>query len=425
MDRRTWWLLLMTLLVSALALSLACGDDDDDDDNVAADDDTVGDDDDDDDDDDDNDDSSVDDDDDDNDDTPEEPWPGAPWFGCTDEDEPAAATVVTAFDQVDQYFNSGDDDKRTVDAVADFPATTDWSRVTMRVELECPADGDCDNWDRFANLALVLGAGTPDEQILELWRYITPYNIGMCMLADVTAFAPMLTGEQTLRSFIDTWVGPENQPQHGHGWRVTVKFIFHPGAKADDVPDHIFNVWPYASIEVGNPDNPIAGQIGDQQAALPATISRADLRLIVTGHGQGNLDNCAEFCHLDQVVLVNGEPFRHDPWRSDCPFNPIGPDQAGTWKYQRAGWCPGAAVAPHVFDVTAELTADTGNDFAYQVWRHEEDALYENTCRPGAGDVDNFCEGCAFDQNPGNCDYDGGMHTSPTDRIAVQLFVWE
>jgi hypothetical protein len=411
--RLSIWLSLTAMLVLFAVVS-AC-DDDDDDDNAQGDDDSVTDDDDDDDDDDnDNDDNN-------DDETPGE-WPGPPWFGCTDSDICPEATVVTAFDRVDHYYNGGEDDRRMLDAEVQFPDPFAWYKVTMRVELECPADGDCDNWDRFANVALILNPGTPEEEILELWRYITPYNIGMCMHADITPFAPLLTGMQTVRSFVDTWVGPDFQSQHGHGWRVTVKFIFHPD-KAGTTPDQIVNLWPYADVEVGNPDNPISGQIGDQTVALPATISRAELRLLVTGHGQGNKDNCAEFCHLDQVVLVNGIAYSFDPWRDDCDENPIGPDQDGTWTYSRAGWCPGAAVLPQTFDVLDDVIAGADNFLTYQVWESES-VLYENTCRPGAGDENNYCEGCAFDNDPGNCDYNGGMHTQPNDRIAVQLFLW-
>ncbi|NLH51174.1 MAG: hypothetical protein GX444_21575 [Myxococcales bacterium] len=359
--------------------------------------------------------------DDDDDDTTPGEWPGDPWYGCTDEDIPADATVVTAFDLADQYYD-GADDRRTIEAAVEFPAAADWSQVTLRLELSCPADGDCDNWDRFANLSLVENAGAKDETAFELWRYITPYNVGMCMLGDITPFAAKLTGTKTIRSFVDTWVGP-NSSGNGHGWRVTAKFIFHPAVKSE-VPDQIVNVWPYHSIEVGNPDNPIDTQIGEQNLALPATLSRAELRVLVTGHGQGNRDNCAEFCHLQQVIQVNGQSFPFDPWRSDCGFNPLGPEQSGTWKYQRNGWCPGAVVIPQVIDVLAALTAGTDNTFAYQVW-NEESALYENTCRPGAGDENNVCTECAFSSDPGNCDYDGGMHTMPVDNLTVQLLLWE
>ncbi|MCU0693401.1 MAG: hypothetical protein MUF54_18580, partial [Polyangiaceae bacterium] len=202
-------------------------------------------------------------------------WSGPPWFGCTDNDMPVSATVITAFDLADQYFNP--EDRRNIDAQVAFPPAGSWQRIGMRVELSCPADGDCDNWDRFASVMLVDNAGTPGESVTELERYITPYNVGMCMLTDVTRFAPRLVGTQTLRSFIDTWVGPETVG-HGHGWRVTVQFIFLPGpADAQRVPDETIQLWPYADVEIGNPDASFATTMGTKTVAVAAAVARAEV----------------------------------------------------------------------------------------------------------------------------------------------------
>ena len=416
---KTWKILLLTVLafVLGLAIMVSCGDDDDDDDDDDNDDAA-----DDDDDSSDDDDSGDDDDDDDDDDDNDDSWAGPPWYGCTNDDEPEDATVVVAMDKAYHYYGSGDD-FRTLSADVNFPTETDWSRITMRVELGCPEDGLCDAWDRLANLYLMTDAKEDPQEVLEIWRYITPYRATMCMLADVTEYAPYLTGAQTLYSFISTWVGPESGFQNGNGWTVTVKFIFHPAKKAE-LPDKIINVWPYQSVQVGDPANPIDSQIGDKIILLPATISKAEMRMTVTGHGQGNKSNCAEFCQLLHGVKVNATGFDYGVWRTDCSTNPIGPQQQGSWSYSRAGWCPGAAVIPEVFDITSALTPGTTNTFSYTITKPTGEE-YENTCRPGAGDGDNYCEGCAFDQEPGNCDYNGGDHTSPSDYVSVQLFLWE
>ncbi len=346
-------------------------------------------------------------------------WPGDPWYGCADDDQPDTAVVVTVFDLADQYYVSGDENLRTIDAPVDFPEG-DWERINLRLELSCPADGDCDNWDRLANIYLVEDPGGENEESYELLRYITPYNEGMCIHTDVSDYAALLTGARTLRSFISTWVGPGSP--HGHGWRVTLKFIFHPGVASRELPTQILNVWSNNWITVGDPDNLIGDQIGIRQIEIPAGVTRAETRLLVTGHGQGNQDNCAEFCHSQQVILVNDLPVSVDPWRSDCSQNPLD-DQDGTWRYSRAGWCPGAVVLPHVSDVTALADIAAQNNFGYEVWDSEGD-LYINNCRPGAGDENNICQECAFDDDPGNCDYDGGMHTEPRDQISVQLFLY-
>ena len=369
----------------------------------------------------DDDDSGDDDDDDDDDDDTTAQWPGPPWYGCTDEDIPAGATVVTAFDKAYHYYGSGDN-FQTLSNLVDFPKTGDWSAVTLRVDLTCPEDGFCDAWDRFANIYLLRGADKEGEEVVELLRYITPYRTAMCMLVDVSSYMPLLKGAQTINSYISTWVGPDSGMQNGNGWVVTAKFIFHPATK-DDVADNVINIWPYMTTQLGDPANPVSGQMTEKNLQMPATVSRAELRLTVTGHGQGNRNNCAEFCNLEHRVTVNGTLFTTKVWRSDCGQNPIGPQQQGSWAYSRAGWCPGAVVEPLVFDVTSAVTADQSNAFTYTIWKGEAD--YENTCRPGAGDPDNYCAGCAFDDTPGNCDYNGGNHTSPVDYISSQLHIWE
>ncbi len=351
-------------------------------------------------------------------DVPAEPteidWPEPPWSLCTDADEPEGATVITAFELEDQYFNP--EDLRTIETAVDFPEGA-WAGIGMKYDLTCPADGDCDNWDRLAYVTLVDGS----EEI-ELERYITPYNVGMCITTDVTRFAPRLTGTKTVRSFISTYVGPD-EPVHGHGWRITLEFIFHPGIAPGGLPDETIQLWPTTGVSVGDPATTVADQLAPATVPIPADATKAELRVIVTGHGQGNAFNCAEFCNLVQHVAVNGDDYSYDPWRADCPFNPMGPLQAGTWTYSRSGWCPGALVVPEVFDITSSVTPGTDATIAFSILTGAGDE-YENTCRPGAGDTDNLCTGCAFDSDPGNCDYDGGMHTAPSDMVTVQLMLY-
>ncbi len=348
-------------------------------------------------------------------------WGGAPWWGCTSDDEPAGTTVVTAFDLADQYFNP--EDKRTIEADVTFPPIGSWDRVDLRLELSCPVDGKCDHWDRFANLVMVDGAGTADEEIVELQRYITPYNYGLCMRTDMTGLAPRLVGQKKLRSFIDTWVGPASASD-GHGWRVTAKFIFYPGTggTGGTLADSI-SLWSYQDVAVGDPANPAGAQTGTKNISIPADVTKAEVRMLSTGHGQGNRSNCTEFCGLQKIVTVNGQKFSYNPWRNDCGQNPIGSHQSGTWKYARAGWCPGAVVDPTVIDVTSALVAGQDNTFAFGITAGTQ-GDYENTCRPGQGGATNTCTGCAFSNAAGNCDYNGGNHTPPVEKTSAVLLLY-
>ncbi len=70
--------------------------------------------------------------------------------------------------------------------------------------------------------------------------------------------------------------------------------------------------------------------------ALPAGSSYA-LRTFVTGHGQGNADNCAEFCPRDHTITAGKAAHTTQIWREDCATT-AAPNQQGTYKYRaRAG----------------------------------------------------------------------------------------
>ncbi|PKN54448.1 MAG: hypothetical protein CVU56_26525 [Deltaproteobacteria bacterium HGW-Deltaproteobacteria-14] len=356
--------------------------------------------------------------------------PVGPWFACGDADTPPGATIVMAHDRADQYFIGWEEDQnqRVVDAVADFPSAGAWRRVLLRVELACPGHGACDWWDRSAAVSLLDG---PDAEPIELARYMTPYRAGLCFVADVTDFASRLSGPKTIRSFIDTWVGPGHA--QGDGWRVTTRFIFHPGRPGPEDPAFASELVPLwnnnaadAIVEIGDPARPLSDDLPPRTVTIPAHAKAVKLLLLATGHGQGNLHNCAEFCTLTHIVSWSGAAsagvVRTAPWRGDCGANPVS-DQSGTWTLNRAGWCPGAMVVPELHDITAQVTPGDELTLAYGL-EDPAGAAYVNSCRPGAGDASEVCSGCGFNQRAGNCDWDWSLHTPPYLRIGAQLLIF-
>ncbi len=137
-----------------------------------------------------------------------------PWYRCPSGPAPDEATVVRAFERAAHWF--GSENHRSVTREVDFPSTGEWNQVGLRLHLECPESGICDHWDRTGSLQLVLNPADPEDEweYLEVMRHITPYRVGMCQYVDITPLAPLLTGRQTLVSWIDTWVGPGP-----FGWR--------------------------------------------------------------------------------------------------------------------------------------------------------------------------------------------------------------
>lgn len=175
----------------------------------------------------------------------------------------------------------------------------------------------------------------------EILSLVTPYGNGLNLgqkgktfTFDVTDYAPILRGKK--RMSIE--MGGQNQEE------LDIEFLYITGTPAREVYD-IQNVWPFRR---GNYD-----QIQSDRFFEPRTISlmpfasHYKLRSAVTGHGQNG-----EFVPRTHYLNLDGgaQEFTYDVWK-ECADNPIYP-QGGTWIFDRAGWCPGAATDVHEFDIT-------------------------------------------------------------------------
>lgn len=296
---------------------------------------------------------------------------------------------------------------RTVDAPVVFPAAElSYASITLDFTLSCPNDA-CDPWDRLGSLGLVTGAGTAEEKVVEISRFVTPYGVGATWSADVTDLRPLLTGDATLRVYIDTWVGPGSP--YGDGWMVDASFRFTGGKPAKRALANL-PIWTLGGIVYGDPARPILEQLPPVDVVVPPGTGSLALRTFVTGHGQGNASNCAEFCKKDHTITANGAPTTATVWRDDCDTTGA-PGQQGTWKYPRAGWCPGAITHPW----QVELGAQEAGSTLTLSWDVE---AYDNTCRPDAP----VCSGCTLGTG---CDYDGGSHTEPNYQLSGLLIAYE
>jgi Peptide-N-glycosidase F, C terminal/Peptide-N-glycosidase F, N terminal len=320
---------------------------------------------------------------------------------------PGADVTVTAFDQTPIYF-TGSDNKRNVDATASFPAAGAYEKIILHLSLACPKGG-CDPWDRFGSLGIVTqkaADGAGEDTVIEIQRFITPYHVGATWDLDVTELRPILTGDVTLRAFIDTWVGPGSE--YGAGWLLSASFEM-TGGVPSPLPIAAIPLWAMRKAAYGDPAKPIAQSVPPATLTLPAATSYA-LRTFVTGHGQGNAGNCAEFCSRKHTITAGTTAHDATIWRSDCETT-AAPKQQGTWKYPRAGWCPGADVRPWTVDVTEDVATSPSVTFAYDV------ESYENTCRPDA----TSCKGCTLGAA---CAYDDGNHTEPHYFVSSLLIAY-
>ena len=162
----------------------------------------------------------------------------------------------------------------------------------------------------------------------------------------------------TLRAFIDTWVPQGNAAAYGGGWVLGATFNFTGGTPDGGVPVAVVPIWVWTTtgkeptqIVYGDPTQPISSSHPPQTVTHPAGATSFGVRSTITGHGQANLDNCAEFCSEQHTWQVGSTPNQAQVWRTDCSNFP----SSGTYQYSRAGWCPGANVIPWDLDVTSQV----------------------------------------------------------------------
>jgi Peptide-N-glycosidase F, C terminal/Peptide-N-glycosidase F, N terminal len=330
---------------------------------------------------------------------------GAPF----DPGAPGGDATVKVFDRTPVFFDGGNGNQRTVSASGVFPPSGLYSSIVLHVTLSCPQAG-CDHWDRFGTLGVVTkqgSGGTPDT-VVEIARFMTPYCVGATWDYDVTDLRPLLAGSVKLQAFIDTWVPQGNPAANGGGWLLTASLDFKGGVPAK-IPLAALPIWTMTQVWYGDPAKPASGSIPPQMVTLPAGATAYAMRTFVTGHGQGNADNCAEFCSKAHTLTVGTTPFTRQVWRTDCATTDA-PGQCGTSMYPRAGWCPGADVKPWQADVTQAVGATTAS-VSYAV------ESYDNTCRPTAPQ----CAGCTLGTG---CMYDGANHTEPFFYVSSLLIAY-
>lgn len=227
-----------------------------------------------------------------------------------------------------------------------FPTAGEtFRRIWLDLTIGCP-DGGCSPWDY--TICLLLEKKVADSSInYELARYITAYSGNLnsswsrTYRYDVTDLAPLLTDSAKLDIFYDGWTD---------GFTATVDFTFIKGTPARK-PFKVEKLV-YGSFAYGDENNPIGTLIGERFASIDEKTKSAALRTIITGHGFGGNEDCAEFCEKDNFIYVNSNlAATNHVWKGDCGLNPHYP-QPGTWLFDRANWCPGLPVVPFVNDIS-------------------------------------------------------------------------
>lgn len=250
------------------------------------------------------------------------------------------------------YFSNNDNQREKLLNIHFPEKSRNFKKINLKLTLRCPR-GACDWWDRRGSIKV-----RKDNQDFEILRFMTPYRIGNTWDFDITSLRPLLIGKTKLKIFIDTWVGP-GHPQ-GEGWIVDLKFQFEEG-NLNQNPFKILPIMRPQTIPYGDPK---ADPKREKVIAQIGHVKKALLWSVITGHGQGNTENCAEFCPKSHTIKINNHRLTKTIWRDDCYKNPT-PGQYGTWRYSRAGWCPGDIVYPWVEDITSLVRKKKNIPFIY------------------------------------------------------------
>ncbi|MCB0516123.1 MAG: LamG-like jellyroll fold domain-containing protein [Chitinophagales bacterium] len=266
---------------------------------------------------------------------------------------------------------------------AELPVFTGaFSQIEATLTIDCPEGEACDEWDRVVKIFAEDNQG----EWFEIIRYVTPYGTACQSNIDLTDFATILHGKTKFKIDYVTY---------GSGYEFSLDLHYQKG----DAPYKYAEVVPLWNATYPFGDYANLQPVESLNIPVPAAAQAATLKLVSTGHGWGenNTLNAAEFNENTHHIWVNEtQAFTQNNWL-DCNPNPDGCNpQAGTWYYDRAGWCPGAIAPWFTFNATPYLG---GSEMSL---RYVFDESYVDFCHPNYPDCVTgvTCPNCNDGFNP-------------------------
>lgn len=290
--------------------------------------------------------------------------------------KPSNDNIVNIINEEQHNFGSAGQTRFTL---ANLPKNMeDYDQILIHFDVECPDTG-CDPWDQTARISVE----SPDGDI-EIARFITPYGIECGpWTVDVTDFKTILSGPVVFKSYIQVF--------GQSGWLLNCDMEFVEGnAPAYSRVNRLWETdyWVYGDPSVMDDNLP------ETSTNIASHTQTSHLRMTITGHGQGNTDNAAEFSNKTHQLVINGNvEDNHNLWKDDCAQNPCA-NQGGNWMPNRAGWCPGQEVQPYTYNLTNNMTPGQAITLDYEL------EAYTNLLNTG---------------------YNNGSHTEPHYKIFSYL----
>lgn len=277
-------------------------------------------------------------------------------------------------------------------SATEFPDTSvQYRKAYMYMEFGCAPGLKCGEWDYGNHIYL-----KKDNVRYEIARFITPYgfywnssmNWKHGWIFDLTDFSYLLHD-----SFEIIYQHSGYEANNDRGWTVTLDFYLIEGVPAR-IPKGISSIYRLGA-PYGNVNNPFDSVVKPQNFVVAAGADMVSFKVLQTGHGMDQQENCAEFCSKERTILLDNQVIsQKQVWRDNCGMNSLYP-QAGTWLYDRAGWCPGAPVFSD--DQFKMLTAGTQHSY------HLKMQPYANTTG-GSANYDISVYGLHFKDNRNQTD---------------------
>ena len=278
-------------------------------------------------------------------------------------DAQAAETGVTRVSLLDETTTGRVFVRRGQLPAASAMASFDTLEFDVRVVCHHRNVFGCSEWDRNAYIELCEDEGCQAPR--EVVRWITPYwrRGEQRWVMDASALLGLVRGggAQWFRIIL----GPEwERPTE---WEVQV--VLRLRAQGAELR----SVGVERAFVGGNFD----ASYNDREPFTftpPASARRVELVVIVSGHGQAERTNCAEWCDHRHRFVVNGrmlDEIRHRGRISSADgcgpaaARGVPPGQWGNWAPERAYWCPGMPVDAMRFDITSQVTLGEPNQLSY------------------------------------------------------------
>lgn len=262
-----------------------------------------------------------------------------------------------------------------------------FNEIVMHYDHNCIAG--CDPYDRVGYCRVKNYRG----EWVELYRYVTPFG-GECEdNLPVTDYSTVLQGLVEFELYFQTW--------DGSGYNPIAIFDYTKGApeyKYIDMNEIWFGIYDFGDYANQQP-------VPEINYHFAPETEKANLKVITTGHnwssgnnGAYNTGNAAEFYDATHGIYINdSKVYDQHLWRA-CNPNPAGcQPQAGTWTYDRSGWCPGSLAM--VWDFSLDSYVSSGNAKLF----YEFDPTYIDECHPNYPDCvngQNSCPNCLAADNP-------------------------